>query len=56
MRAKINYLKGAKIWIKLILILKRRGGLKMINQGSNQEDPKIIYMPVSYTHLTLPTT
>lgn len=44
MRAKINYLKGAKIWIKLILILKRRGGLKMINQGSNQEDPKIIYM------------
>lgn len=44
MTVKINYLKGAKIWIKLILILKRRGELKMNNQGSNQDDSKIIYM------------
>ncbi len=44
MTAKINYLKGAKIWIKLILSLNRRGGLKMNHQGNNQDAPKRIYM------------
>lgn len=44
MRGKINYLKGAKIQIKPILSLERRGGLKMNHQGNNQDAPKIIYM------------